>query len=345
MARLAVVLFNLGGPNSLEAVRPFLFNLFNDPAIMDVPAPMRYALAKLISWRRAPVTRDIYTRLGGHSPLLEQTKGQARALEVVLQKRGFDATCLIAMRYWEPFTREAVQRVREIKPDHLVLLPLYPQFSGTTAGSSLNEWDREAQKIGFSIPTSRICCYPTLPGFIKTIAKTTEAALREARTIGEPRVLFSAHGLPLKIIQAGDPYQKQVLATVAEITAEIGDAAMDARVCYQSRIGKMEWIGPCIKDEIIATGREKKPLIVVPISFVSEHSETLVELDLEYAQFARECGVPYYIRTPTVGRQASFISGLGDLVEKALAQDQGDNLPLSEPLTFCTDCTSCPHQE
>ncbi|MBE1236592.1 ferrochelatase [Phaeovibrio sulfidiphilus] len=343
MARIAVVLFNLGGPNSLEAVRPFLFNLFNDPAILDLPTPLRYALAKLISWRRAPVTRDIYTRLGGHSPLLDQTKGQREALERVLRERGHDVHCLIAMRYWEPFISEAVKRVAEIQPDQLVLLPLYPQFSGTTAGSSLVEWDRAARKAGLVVPTQRICCYPSLPGFVNTVARSTLAAINEVRAVaGEPRVLFSAHGLPLKMIQEGDPYQKQIVASVDAMVGAIGDPALDWRVCYQSRIGRMEWIGPSIREEIVKAGAERKPLVIVPISFVSEHSETLVELDIEYAQFARETGVPYYIRTPTVGRQAGFIDGLAGLVENALDPASSGQVITPEAPGFCEGCMCCP---
>lgn len=343
MARVAVVLFNLGGPDSLEAVRPFLFNLFNDPAIVNVPGPLRFALAKLISWRRAPIARDIYARLGGHSPLLEQTEGQARALERVLAARGHNARCLIAMRYWKPFTREAVAQVKALAPDHLVLLPLYPQFSGTTAGSSLAQWHEEAEAVGLSTQTHEVCCYPTEPGFIEALADLTAQALTEARKVGPPRVLFSAHGLPKKIVDAGDPYQKQVEETVEQVVARLGEPGLDVQICYQSRLGPLEWIGPSTDEEIRRAGKEGKSLVVVPVAFVSEHSETLVELDLEYGHLAREVGVPAYIRVATVGQHPSFITGLAGLVERAIAA--GD-----KPITYVNKhicdktCKVCPHQ-
>ncbi|WP_041794347.1 ferrochelatase [Pararhodospirillum photometricum] len=344
MARMAVVLFNLGGPNSLEAVQPFLFNLFNDPAIMNLPGPIRYALAKVISWRRAPIARDIYARLGGHSPLLEQTQTQAEALEDLLKARGHDVRCLIAMRYWEPYIREAVARVRTLKPDHLVLLPLYPQYSGTTAGSSLTQWNEEASKVGLTVRTHKVCCYPTEPGFVKALRDLTAVEVAKARTVGEPIVLFSAHGLPRKIIEAGDPYQKQVEETVAAVVAALGEPRVEARLCFQSRVGPMEWIGPSTEDEIARAGALGRPVVVVPVAFVSEHSETLVELDLEYAHFAQNHGVPLYLRVPTVGRHPAFIGGLADLVERAVRVDGGPSSHINHRICDSV-CKRCPHRQ
>ncbi|GEO80051.1 ferrochelatase [Pararhodospirillum oryzae] len=343
MARVAVVLFNLGGPNSLEAVRPFLFNLFNDPAIMNVPGPIRYALAKVISWRRAPIARDIYARLGGHSPLLEQTQIQAEALESLLAERGHDVHCFVAMRYWEPFISEAVARVQAMNPDHLILLPLYPQFSGTTAGSSLAQWAEEAQKAGLEVPTNRICCYPTEPGLVAAMAELTAVRVAQARRVGEPVVLFSAHGLPRKIIEAGDPYQKQVEETVAAVVDRLGAPTIEARLCFQSRVGPMEWIGPSTEDEITRAGAAGRPVVVVPVAFVSEHSETLVELDLEYAHLASHKGVPLYLRVPTVGRHPAFIGGLADLVERAVRVKDGPSTHINRRICD-TVCRRCPNR-
>ena len=315
MARKAVVLFNLGGPDSLEAVEPFLYNLFYDPAIIRLPTPFRFLIAKLISKRRAPIAQDIYRNIGGSSPLLSQTEDQADALLKSLQDGGDDYKIFIAMRYWHPRASETVRAVADFKPEEVILLPLYPQFSTTTTRSSVREWKREAEKIGLQVPTSTLCCYPDDTGFVKANA----ALIREklAKVEGDqPRLLFSAHGLPKKIVDAGDPYQWQVEQSVAAIVKELAMDDLDYRICYQSRVGPVEWIGPATEDEIEEAGQEKRPVMIIPVAFVSEHSETLVELDIEYAELAEEKGVPAYYRVPTVGIEPAFIQGLADLVKK-----------------------------
>ncbi|MBF0393999.1 MAG: ferrochelatase, partial [Alphaproteobacteria bacterium] len=281
MARTAVVLFNLGGPDGPDAVRPFLFNLFNDPAIIGAPGPIRWALARFISARRAPVARAIYDRIGGRSPLLELTRAQAAALEAAL---GADHRVFVAMRYWHPLTEETVAEVFAWRPDRVVLLPLYPQYSSTTSGSSIEAWRKAAAKAGLTAPTEAICCWPTEPGFIGTVARQTAEAL--AASPPGARVLFSAHGLPKKVIAGGDPYRWQVERTAEAVVAALGVPGLDWLVCYQSRVGPLEWIGPATDDEIRRAGADKVGLVVVPIAFVSEHSETLVELDIEYAELA-----------------------------------------------------------
>ncbi len=318
MARLAVVLFNLGGPDSPEAVRPFLFNLFNDPAIIGAPGFIRWPLAQFISRKRAPIARGIYANIGGRSPLLEQTERQARALEQALAIKGHDASCVVAMRYWKPFAREAAAKVRALQPDHIVALPLYPQYSTTTSGSSLKQWMAVAMTAGLTADAHSVCCFPTEPGFIGALAELTRAGYEEARTIGTPRVLFTAHGLPKVVVERGDPYQAQVEATVAATVEALGIPGLDYVTCYQSRVGPMEWIGPSTDDEVKRAGAEKRPLVVVPVAFVSEHSETLVELDIEYFDLAKDHGVPIYVRVPTVRDHGSFIAGLADLVDQAL---------------------------
>ncbi len=319
MSQIAVVLFNLGGPSDPASVAPFLFNLFNDPAIIGAPGFIRYPLAKFISRRRAPVAREIYAKLGGGSPILANTKAQASALERALEARGIVAKVFIAMRYWHPFAAEAARDVAEFAPDRIVLLPLYPQYSTTTTASSLADWRKAAAAAGLRAETRAICCYPAERGFVSAVAELIRPHL-EARQGRKPRLLFSAHGLPKKVIARGDPYQWQVERTAAAVAAKLGAAASDWVVCYQSRVGPLEWIGPATDAEIRRAGQEGVSLVVAPIAFVSEHSETLVELDIEYRHLAEQAGVPSYVRVPTVSAHAAFVAGLANLVEAALAR-------------------------
>lgn len=320
MSRTAIVLFNLGGPDGQEAVEPFLFNLFNDPAIIGLPNPFRWLLAKLISRRRAPVARDIYANLGGGSPLLPETEAQARALETELSDLG-EVRAFPAMRYWHPLTEEAARDVERFAPDKVVLLPLYPQYSTTTSASSLKRWKEVAKNI--AAPSVTVCCYPTLPGMIEAQVEAVQRAYEEAGRKGRPRVLFSAHGLPKKVIEKGDPYQWQVEQTAAAIVAGLAGRELrdlDWTVCYQSRVGPLEWIGPSTEAEIDRAGADGVPVVVVPLAFVSEHSETLVELDIEYRERALEKGVPAFVRVPTLSVSQAFIAGLAQVVRDALGR-------------------------
>lgn len=338
MARRAVVLFNLGGPDGPEAVRPFLFNLFNDPAIIGLPTPLRWLVAKLIARRRAPIARAIYARIGGRSPLLDLTRQQAAALK---ERLGRDTEVFVAMRYWHPLTDETVRAVQAFRPDEIVLLPLYPQYSTTTSGSSLAAWRTAGAAAGLNVRTHAVCCYPTEPGFIAALAKLIRPALAEASRAGRVRLLFSAHGLPKKVIDAGDPYQWQVEQTAAAVIAALGIDHLDAVVCYQSRVGPLEWIGPATEAEIRRAGADGVGLVVVPIAFVSEHSETLVELDIEYRELAHQAGVPEYVRVPAVATDADFIAGLADLVRAAGKQAGFVSCQGKTPL--CPrDRTACP---
>ncbi len=322
--RLAVVLFNLGGPDRLESVQPFLFNLFNDPAIINLPQPLRWVIAKLISSRRAPIAQEIYEMLGGGSPLLANTEAQADALRDAVVAKGCRAgaggaaevRCFIAMRYWHPLTEEAVAEVQAWKPDRILLLPLYPQYSTTTTESSIRAWRQAAKKANLAVPTATVCCYPVLDGFVKASAGLLRQSLHTVPAGRRPRVLFSAHGLPQKVIDGGDPYQFQVEQTASAIVDALPDEKFDWTVCYQSRVGPLEWIKPYTEDEIRRAGKEGVPLMVMPIAFVSEHSETLVELDIEYRELAEEAGVPGYERVPTVSSDPFFITGLADLVNE-----------------------------
>lgn len=356
----AVVLFNLGGPDSPEAVQPFLFNLFNDPAIISVPWPFRWLLAKLISRRRAPIARDIYAHLGGKSPLLELTEDQAVALETALNGQAGENSLVhkvfVCMRYWHPMSDAAVRAVKDFDPDDVILLPLYPQYSTTTTGSSIEDWRRAAAKARLTKPTQAVCCYPTADRLVDAQAGLIADGLAKvSRDIGRPRLLFSAHGLPKKVIAGGDPYQWQVEQTAAAVIGKLterGINTFDPVICYQSRVGPLEWIGPATEDELRRAGDDKAPVIIVPIAFVSEHSETLVELDIEYRELAETAGVPSYIRVPALGTHPGFIETLAGIVQTCGSDTTSGEGPASHPVCghpsgarVCPlDRAQCPHQ-
>jgi len=312
--RVAVVLTNLGGPDRPEAVKPFLFNLFNDPAIIGLPAIVRTPLARLISSRREASAQANYALMGGGSPLLPETQKQAEALSRVLANAapGDDTRVFIAMRYWHPLTEETAAAVKAFQPDEVVVLPLYPQFSTTTTASSIKKWRECYDGPG---ETHVVCCYPDAEGFIEAQARLIRETLDKAE--GRPvRVLFSAHGIPEKLVAAGDPYQAQVEATVAAVVDRLG--LTDWAVCYQSRVGPLKWLGPATPEAIEQAGRDGVGAVVVPIAFVSEHIETLVELDREYGDLAEAVGCAPYLRTPAVGTEPAFIAGLAEAVSGAL---------------------------
>jgi protoporphyrin/coproporphyrin ferrochelatase len=314
----AVVLFNLGGPDRPAAIEPFLFNLFNDRAVLGLPGLFRWPIAKAIARFRAPTAGGIYDKLGGGSPLLANTEKQARALE---SRLGPETRVFIAMRYWHPFAEEAARAVKRWDATEILLLPLYPQLSTTTTLSALADWQRAAHRAGITAPTRAICCYPDQPGFIAAIAGEVRNIMRLWRGDGQKRILFSAHGLPERIAK-NDPYPWQMARTVAAIRTALGPhlEGIDSVLCYQSRIGPLKWLGPSIGDEIRRAGAAGVGLLVVPIAFVSEHSETLVELDVEFKHLAGQVGVPTYLRAPTVGTHDAFIAGLAGLVERGCAQ-------------------------
>jgi len=320
VARVAVVLFNLGGPDERAAVQPFLRNLFSDPAIIALPQPWRRLLAMLLAARRAPVARAIYDKIGGSSPILANTMAQAQALEAVL---GGDYRCFVAMRYWRPRAEETAKAVAAWRPDAIVLMPLYPQFSTTTTASSLAEWQSAAARAGLAVPSTTLCCHPDEPGFIAALAERSEATMRRIPSGTPLRILFSAHGLPKRIVRAGDPYQWQVEATAAALRRRLGLGAGEGVVCYQSRVGPLEWLGPATDAEIRRAAGEGLGILVVPIVFVSEHSETLVELDIEYRHLAEAGGARGYWRAPCVGTHPAFIAGLAQLVRAGTESGPG----------------------
>ncbi len=323
--KVAVVLFNLGGPDALKSVRPFLFNLFSDPAIISLPNPLRFMVATLISHKREEEAQDIYAQIGGKSPLLELTKKQAAALEASLKKKA-NATVrvFVSMRYWHPFSDAVAKEVKAFEPDEVLLVPLYPQYSTTTTDSSFKDWVQHARKIGLVAPTKKLCCYPIHEEFITAHAALVRAEYDRAleETSETPRVLFSAHGLPKNVIEKGDPYQWQVEQTTAAIVERMGIPGLDHVVCYQSRVGPLEWISPYTDEEIIRGAKRKQPLVLVPVAFVSDHSETLVELDLQYRQLAVDNGLEEakYFRVPALNDHPFFITALTQMCEKMMAR-------------------------
>ncbi|MEQ1753547.1 MAG: ferrochelatase [Micropepsaceae bacterium] len=316
--RVAVVLFNLGGPGSLAEVEPFLFNLFNDAAIIRLPSPLRWLVAKLISRRRAPIARNIYTKLGGSSPILGQTYSQASALHASLSNSEHNYEVFVAMRYSSPRALDIIEPVRRFRPNKIVLLPLYPQFSTTTSRSSIREWTAVARDRKLLAPTVAMCCYPSNQGLIKAHRELISQTLENLPPNIKYRLLFSAHGLPESVIRSGDPYQAQIEQTAKSVVETLNLPNLDWKVSYQSRVGPMTWIGPSTEEEIRRAGAEGKALVVVPIAFVSEHSETLVELDIEYAKLAADSGIPTYLRVPAIGTHPAFVNGLANLVKEVV---------------------------
>ena len=338
----AVILFNLGGPDKLENVEPFLFNLFNDPAILNLPTFFRYPLAKIISSRRAPIAKKIYEELGGSSPILKLTIDQSKELEKKLhQNNSLDEyKCFIVMRCWHPRAKKVVNEVRSFNPEEIILLPLYPQFSASTSASSFREWENICKINNYKIKTSTICCYPTDKNFIK--AHTIEIN-KKINGINNYKLIFSAHGLPEKNIKKGDPYQWQVEQTVNAIVKYLNIQNLDWILSYQSRVGPLKWIGPSTDNVIIENSKLGKQLIIVPVAFVSEHSETLVELDIEYKKLALDNGCIKYIRVPALGVNDTFIESLSNLIiNKDKNQFNGKIFP---PINKCpSNFIKCPCQ-
>jgi len=331
--KTAIILFNLGGPDRLDAVRPFLNNLFRDPAILRVPALLRWLLSWLIARRRAEGAKRIYAKIGGSSPLLAETEKQAAALQNMLSGAGGEELrVFVAMRYWHPFVSDVAGRVAAFAPDRTVLLPLYPQFSTTTTASSFREWHHQASERNLATQTLAICCYPAQVNWVACQADLLLTAISQSNhDTASMRILFSAHGLPKRIVASGDPYPDHVNQTAKAIIHTISNryASLDWAVCYQSRVGPLEWIGPSTDSEIERAGRDGKALVVVPISFVSEHSETLVELDMDYRELAERCGVVQYHRVPAAGTHPQFIEGLAVMVKSALRETlQVTSMPL-----------------
>jgi len=313
--KLGVVLFQLGGPDSLQAVEPFLYNLFSDPDIIDFPFARiaRQPLARLIAARRAKHVAHHYAGLGGKSPLIENTMRQAAALEARLRQTA-DARVAVAMRYWHPFTAEAIAQLERHRPEEVVLLPLYPQYSKTTTGSSLHEWTRRFQPNGWHPRIHRVDEFHQDRHYLEAVRQAIDLALREFRDAGGVDFVFSAHSVPLAVVESGDPYQQQIERTV-EAVWHLGGWPGRRHLCYQSKLGASKWLRPSMHETIRQLAAEgRRQVLVVPISFVSDHVETLHEIDIEHRAQARELGIEQYRMVPGLNDSPAFIEALAELV-------------------------------
>lgn len=319
--RVGVVLFQLGGPDTPQAIEPFLFNLFCDPDIIDFPFARlgRKPLARLISATRAKKVQHHYSAIGGASPIRRFTERQADALQRRLRVDGVDAHCFVAMRYWHPFTAEAIEQLRAANCDQVVLLPLYPQYSSTTTGSSLNEWRR---LYGDDLPGRTIETFYRHPLYLDALVEKIDEALARFPESGCPDIVFSAHSVPVSVIEKGDPYQRQIEETV-ELVMQRGGWPHRHRLCYQSKVGASKWLQPSLHRTIrdLAAKRVRE-VCVVPIAFVSDHVETLGEIDHEVRAEAVELGIQQFEMTSGLNDSPAFIAALADLVVNAIGVDQ-----------------------
>ena len=317
--KIGVVLFQLGGPDSPDAVEPFLYNLFSDPDIINFPLAWmaRRPLARYISHRRAAVVRAHYDAIGGRSPIRLLTERQARKLEQSLAP-DFDVRCWVAMRYWNPLTAETAAAVSATPLDALVLLPLYPQYSFATTLSSMKEWNRIYRPASGAPSAKNITEFHTHPLYIEALTEKLNTSLSHFDDPNGAYLVFSAHGLPLSLIERGDPYQRQVEETVSAVMAR-GGWPNGHMLCYQSRVGRQKWLEPSIAQTLPRlTQAGKKHLLIIPISFVTEHIETLHEINMEAREEALAAGVLQFEMMPALGDSPIFISALADLVRGAL---------------------------
>jgi ferrochelatase len=323
--KLGVVLFQLGGPDSIEAIEPFLYNLFCDPDIIDFPFARvaRQPLARLISSRRAKHVAHHYAEIGGKSPILEFTNRQAAALEAVL-RRSDDARVVVAMRYWHPLTAAAIHEMERHAPSEVVLLPLYPQYSRTTTGSSLNEWQRHFHPNGWRPRVHVVEQFFEDPAYLDSVVEGVEGALAGFADHSDVDFVFSAHSVPIAVIDKGDPYQRQIERTT-ELVWQRGGWTGRRHLCYQSKVGASKWLAPSMHETIRRLADEgRRNVLVVPISFVSDHVETLHEIDIEHRAQARSLGIPNYRMVPGLNDSPSFINSLAGLVRAKIAVPAAD---------------------
>ncbi|MDY7012887.1 MAG: ferrochelatase [Cyanobacteriota bacterium] len=322
MTRIGVLLLNLGGPDELKDVRQFLYNLFSDPEIIRLPFPgLQKPLAWLISTRRARTSQENYKQIGGGSPLRKITEAQAEALEKKLREEGYDAQVYVGMRYWHPFTEEAVAQIERDRIEKLAILPLYPQFSISTSGSSfriLEKMWQEDPALG-RLNYTAIPSWYNHPGYLRAMADLIAQKLAEFPDPDRVRIFFSAHGVPLSYVTEGDdPYQREI-EDCTQLIMQTLNRPNEWTLAYQSRVGPVEWLRPYTEDALQELGKEGvKELLVVPISFVSEHIETLQEIDIEYREIAEEAGIETFERVPALNTHPEFINALADLTIEAI---------------------------
>jgi protoporphyrin/coproporphyrin ferrochelatase len=322
MGRTGVLLLNLGGPEKIEDVQPFLFNLFSDPEIIRLPLPwLQKPLAWMISSSRAKQSQANYAQIGGGSPLRRITEEQGQALQQQLQQKGCDASIYLGMRYWHPFTEEAVMQIQQDGIEDLVILPLYPHFSISTSGSSF----RLLEKIWSENPGLNRINYTVIaswynrPGYVRAMADLIAQELDKLSDPSAAHIFFSAHGVPVSYVEeAGDPYQKEIEHCVDLIIQQLNRPNAHT-LAYQSRVGPVEWLQPYTEDAIAELGAKGiSDIVVVPISFVSEHIETLQEIDIEYRELAEEAGIHGFHRVPALNTHTGFVADMADMVLDAL---------------------------
>lgn len=331
MGRVGVLLLNLGGPDKLEDVGPFLYNLFSDPEIIRLPFRwMQKPLAWFIATRRANTSQENYKQIGGGSPLRRITQEQGEALKLQLDAMGKTASIYMGMRYWHPFTEEAIAQISEDNLDKLVILPLYPQFSISTSGSSF----RLLEKIWQENPKLQNLEYTVIPswykqpGYLQAMADLIIEQLNQFPNPDQVHIFFSAHGVPKSyVVEAGDPYQQEI-EECTQLIMQTLNRPNAHTLAYQSRVGPVEWLQPYTEDALQELGEQGvQDLVVVPISFVSEHIETLQEIDIEYREIAQEAGINNFRRAAAANTHPVFIQALADLVIDSLEQP---NLLLSQ---------------
>jgi ferrochelatase len=333
--RIGVMLLNLGGPDSLEAVEPFLYNLFCDPDIIDIKFGwlFRKPLAKFISTRRTKHVAEIYRTLGGRSPLNELTREQADKLQESLAEQG-PFKVYMAMRYWHPLTEEVLLQAVDEGVRRFVLLPLYPQFSKTTTGSSVNEWNRLLKKhrLQNTVETRLVPEYHQHPKYIASlVARIGEGLERfDASARDQVHLLFSAHGVPVTVIEAGDPYQEHVQGTVNAVMKAM-EFSHPHHVSYQSKVGRARWLEPSTVDRVAQLGKQGiRHLLVVPVAFVSDHSETLYEIDIEIRKEAAEpAGIENFTLMPAINDHPSYIEALSELTVREARTWKSENVAMS----------------
>ena len=317
--KLGVVLFQLGGPDSRESIEPFLYNLFCDPDIIDFPFARiaRQPLARLIAATRSRHVAHHYAEIGGKSPILENTAKQAAALEAAL-RCDFDARVVVAMRYWHPFTGAAIAELERHRPEQVVLLPLYPQFSKTTSGSSLHEWQRKFHPNGWAPRVHLIEEFHEDPAYLDSVVEAVNRTVADMPDRADTDFVFSAHSLPVAVIEGGDPYQRQIERT-AELVWRRGAWPGRKHICYQSKVGASKWLRPSMHETVRRLAAEnRRHVLVVPISFVSDHVETLHEIAIEHRAQARALGIDDFRMVAGLNDSPSFIAALAGLVRGKL---------------------------
>jgi len=331
--RVGVVLFQLGGPERLEEIEPFLYNLFCDPDIIDFPFARigRRPLAKLISTTRARKVQHHYATIGGGSPIRRFTERQARALEAELSSRGIDARCFVAMRYWHPFTGEAVQQLRAAQCDEVVLLPLYPQYSSTTTGSSLNEWRKHFHD---DMPVHCVENFYRHEAYLDAVIEKVDEALARFPVPERVEIVFSAHSVPVSVIEKGDPYQHQIEDTVQLLVHRSGWPNR-CRLCYQSKVGASKWLQPSLHRTLRELAAEQaREVCVVPVAFVSDHVETLGEIDHTAREQAHRLGIAQFEMSAGLNDSPKFIQALGQIALQATGES------VHRPTVSCLPATA-----